>query len=104
MKKLKLTITAIALFVATMSSFATEIEPKPTKESNQAFRSEIVSLIGSEIPEYLTNGKEFTANLSLMLNNSNELIVVSTSSENTSLDNYLKSKLNYQKIDIPLAY
>lgn len=100
MKKLKLTITAVALFLATMTSFATEIEPKPTKESNQAFRSEIVSLIGSEVPDYITDGKDLTANLSLMVNNSNELIVVSTSANNTSLDNYLKSKLNYQKIDV----
>lgn len=98
MKKLKLTITAIALCFATMTSFATEIEP--VKESNQAFRSEIVSLLGSEIPDYLTNGKDFTANLSLMLNNNNELIVVSTSSKNESFDNYVKSKLNYQKIDV----
>jgi len=98
MKKLKLTITAVALFLTTFTSFATEIEP--TKESNQAFRSEIVSLIGSEVPDYLTNGKDITANLSLMLNNSNELIVVSTNAGSTSLDNYLKSKLNYQKIDV----
>ena len=98
MKKLKLTITAIALCFATMTAFATEIEP--TSESNQAFRSQIVSLLGSEVPDYLTDGGELTANLSLMLNNNNEIIVVSTNSNNESLDNYVKSKLNYQKIDV----
>jgi hypothetical protein len=97
MKKLKLTITAIALCFASMTSFASEIEPTP---SNQAFRSQIVSLLGSEFPDYLTENGEITADISLMLNNNNELIVVSTTSENQSLDNYVKGKLNYQKIDV----
>lgn len=99
MKKLKLTITAIALCFATMTSFATEIEPKPT-ETKKAFRSEIVSLIGSEVPSYLTEDGDIKTDLSLMLNNKNEVIVISTDSENESLDNYLKGKLNYQKIDV----
>ena len=69
MKKLKLTITAIALCFATMTAFATETEPTTaTSESNQAFRNQIVSLLGSEVPNYLTDGGELTANLSLMLN------------------------------------
>ena len=101
MKKLKLTITAIALCFATMTAFATETEPTTaTSESNQAFRSQIVSLLGSEVPDYLTNGGDITTSLSLMLNNDNEVIVVSTDSKNESLDNYVKSKLNYQKIDV----
>lgn len=98
MKKLKLTITAIALCFATMTSFATEIEP--TSDSNQAFRSQIVNLLGSEFPDYLTNGKDLSTDISLMLNNNNEVIVVSTSSNSESLDNFLKGKLNYQKIDV----
>jgi len=98
MKKLKLTITAIALCFATMTSFATEIEP--AEETNQAFRSQIVTLLGSEFPDYLTANGDLTADISLMLNNNNELIVVSTSSKNESLDNYVKGKLNYQKIDV----
>lgn len=97
MKKLKLTITAIALCFATMTSFASEIEPV---ETNQAFRSQIVNLLGSEFPDYLTANGDLTADISLMLNNNNELIVVSTSSKSESLDNYVKGKLNYQKIDV----
>lgn len=97
MKKLKLTIAAIALCFATMTSFASEIEPV---ETNQAFRNQIVQLLGSEFPDYLTNGKDLSTDISLMLNNNNEVIVVSTDSENESLDNFLKGKLNYQKIDV----
>ena len=97
MKKLKLTITAIAICFATMTSFASDIETTKTKE---AFRSKIVSLLGSEFPDYLTDGKNLTADISLMLNNKNELIVVSTSSNKESLDNFLKSKLNYQKNNV----
>ena len=97
MKKLKLTITAIALCFATITASATETKPN---ETNKAFRTKIVSLIGTEAPSYLTNGKEITAKISLMLNNKNQVIVVSVDSKNTSIEAYIKSKLNYQKIDV----
>ena len=99
MKKLKLTIMAIALSFATLTASAMETEPNK-KETNQKFRSEIVSLIGTEAPSYLTEGKDVKAKLSLMLNNKNEVIVVSVDSKNTSVEAYVKSKLNYQKIDV----
>ena len=69
--------------------------PKPRKHSEVK-----LFLLGSEFPDYLTDGKNLTADISLMLNNKNELIVVSTSSNKESLDNFLKSKLNYQKINV----
>ncbi|MFD2567538.1 hypothetical protein [Pseudotenacibaculum haliotis] len=99
MKKLKLTITAIALCFATMTAFANDNEPT-AKEKNNAFRSKIVSLLGSEIPVQLTDGKALKASLTLMVNNNNEIIVVSTNSKDASVDTYVKSKLNYKKIDV----
>ena len=99
MKKLKLTITAIALCFATLAASATEINPSK-KEANKAFRSKIVSLIGSEAPSYLTQGKDVTAKLSLMLNNKNQVIVVSVDSKSGNVEEYVKSKLNYQKINV----
>ena len=99
MKKLKLTITAIALCFATITASATETKPS-NKEANKAFRSKIVSLIGSEAPSYLTQGKDVTAKLSLMLNNKNQVIVVSVDSKSGNVEEYVKSKLNYQKINV----
>ena len=99
MKKLKLTITAIALCFATITASATET-PSTTKETNKAFRSKIVNLIGTEAPSYLTNGKDVTAKLSLMLNNKNQVIVVSVDSKSDTVEEYVKSKLNYQEIKV----
>ena len=100
MKKLKLTITAIALCFATITASATESTPLTKKEANKAFRSKIVSLIGTEAPSYLTDGKDVTAKLSLMLNNKNQVIVVSVDSKSGTVEEYVKSKLNYQKINV----
>jgi hypothetical protein len=102
MKKLKLTITAIALCFATITASATETTPSTVtkKETNKAFRSKIVSLIGSEAPSYLTDGKDVTAKLSLMLNNKNQLIVVSVNTKSGMVEEYVKGKLNYQKIKV----
>jgi hypothetical protein len=100
MKKLKLILMAIALCFATMTVSATETTPDKTSETNKAFRTKIISLIGTEAPSYLTNGKDVTAKLSLMLNNKNQVIVVSVDSKNNSIEEYVKSKLNYQKIDV----
>lgn len=97
MKKLKLVLTAIALFAITTTSFANEINSNTT---NGDFRNEIASLIGAEAPTYLTNGKDIKAKISLMLNNNNEVIVVSVDSKSNSVASYVKAKLNYQKIDV----
>ena len=100
MKNLKLTLAAIALCFATLTTSATETTPKKANETNKAFRSKIVSLIGKEAPDYLTDGKDVTAKLSLMLNNKNQVIVISVDSKSTSLEEYVKSKLNYQEIKV----
>ena len=97
MKKLKLTLVAFAICFASLSATATETEPNT---SNTELRSEIVSLLGTVFPENLTNGKDIKASVSLMLNNKNQLVVVSIDSKSSSVDTYVKSKLNYQKIDV----
>ncbi len=101
MKKLKLTITAIALCFATLAASATETTTVTKKEANKAFRSKIVSLIGDEAPEYLVEkGEDVKARISLMLNNKNQVIVVSVDSKSSNVEEYVKGKLNYQEIDV----
>jgi hypothetical protein len=100
MKKLKLTITAIALCFATLTASATDTTPLTKEQAHKAFRSKIVKLIGSEAPSYLTEGKDVTAKLSLMLNNKNQVIVVNVSTSSGNVEEYVKGKLNYQKINV----
>lgn len=97
MKNLKLMLAAFAICFASLSATATETEPNST---NNELRSEIVTLLGTEAPSNLTDGKDVKASVSLMLNNQNQLIVVSVDSKIRSVDTYVKSKLNYQKIDV----
>ena len=47
----------------------------------------------------IINGKSEIANLRLMINNENELIVLDTGTDNSQLDRYIKSQLNYKKVD-----
>ena len=100
MKNLKLTITAIALCFTTLAASATEPKPVTKAETKKAFRTEIVSLIGTEAPDYLTNGQDVKARISLMLNNKNEVIVLSVDSKSSNVEEYVKGKLNYQEIKV----
>ncbi|MEQ6124097.1 hypothetical protein AAON49_07860 [Pseudotenacibaculum sp. MALMAid0570] len=99
MKKLKLTITAIALCFATLTAFANETEPLATKSKNE-LRSEIVSILGTQVPSYLVDNSDIKANVSLIVNNQNQLIIVSVDTKSNTVDKYLKSKLNYQKVNV----
>lgn len=100
MKNLKLTLTVIALCLTTLAASATERAGETKKETNKVFRSKIVSLIGAEAPDYLTNGKDVKAKISLMLNNKNEVIVLSVDSKSSQVEEYVKGKLNYQEIKV----
>lgn len=96
MRKLKLIIAIIAISLATtFSTTASEKEPsKITKE----LRTEIVEFLGSKIPiEFEKNEK---VDVSFMINNENEIIVISVDSDNKSFDSYVKKQLNYKKIKV----
>ena len=97
MKKLKLVLAAIAISFASLTATATETEPK---SSNNELRSQIVSLLGSEAPTSITDGKDVKASVSLMLNNKNQIVVLSIDSKSGSVETFVKSKLNYQTIDV----
>jgi len=46
--------------------------------------------------------KELTANVTLMLNQENEMIVISVDSDDKQLESFIKSRLNYKKIDLSI--
>lgn len=97
MKKLKLLLAMFALCFVTLTATATEKEPS---KSSKNLRSKIVKLLGPDAPSHITNGKDVKAEVSLMLNNKNEIIIVSVKSKNNSVDSYVKGKLNYQAVSV----
>lgn len=95
MKNLKTIITVIAISLATtFTTSATEGTPSDDKKT---LRTEIVSLLGKKLP--LEIDKSSTAQISFIVNNKNEVIVVSVDSKHSEFNSYVKSKLNYKKLD-----
>jgi len=98
MKKLqKFTLTITFLF-ASVTSFAFNPDPKPNNDKNN-LHTQIVKLLGDEIPEYLCDGKQSKTKVYFIVNNKDEIVVVSTDCNNDKMSNYLKGKLNYKKIN-----
>lgn len=95
MNNLKSIITIIAIcFATSFASFASETTP--TKVNNK-LRTEIVSIIGNNIKVEIE--KTTKAEISFLVNEENEIVVVSVYCNSNEFNSYIKSKLNYKKID-----
>jgi len=99
MKNLKTIIAVVAIGLLTVlpASANTNTEPA-SKEAKTILRTEIVSLLGTH--SYDLSDKTLEAQVSVMLNNQNELVVVSVSSDSETVTNYVKSRLNYKKVTV----
>jgi len=95
MRNLKTFITILALSFATLAPASANNDIEPAAET--ALRSKIVSLLGHH--NYAING-ELTAEISVMLNTVNELIVVSVNSNSKKVVAFVKSKLNYKIVAV----
>lgn len=96
MKNFKTIITVIAISLSTI--FSTVAIEKNPSDTNKNLRSKIVPMLGTEILLDVKN--DCKAEVSFLVNNQNELIVISVDSKVTGFSSYVKSKLNYKKIDI----
>ncbi len=93
MKSFKFILLVSAVFLLNVSvAFSNPI--KPTDE----LREEIVDIIGfSFLDEYEEN--EYSAEVLFTVNSEQELIVLSVSSASEDAEDYLRDKLNYEKVD-----
>ena len=55
-------------------------------------------MLGNKIP--LEIDKSSTAQISFLINNKNEIVVISVESEIATFNKYAKNKLNYKKINL----
>lgn len=93
MKNFKTITVALALFV-TMGVFATEGK-KETKDNN----------LSGQIYEMLKDNqfdedKELTAEVKFIVNDKGELIVLSVETKDEVLEGFVKSRLNYKKVQL----
>lgn len=95
MNKLKSIITIIAISLAT--TFSTTATEKTTSKTNKKLRTEIVSILGDKIPMEIK--KTTKAEVSFIINDKNEIVVVSVDCESKEFNSFVKNKLNYKKIN-----
>ena len=96
MKNFKSIIAIFAISVATVfSSYASNENPPIKKTEN--LRAEIVSILGTQTPFDIDESSK--AEVVFTVNNNNEIVVLSVASENSEFNSYVKSRLNYKKLD-----
>ncbi len=93
MKKLKIFVLALTLFA--MNASAAVIDPlTPTAK----LRNEIIDLIGNDCSfEY--DKDACTAEILFTINHKSEIVVISVTSDNPNADKFIKSRINYVKVN-----
>ena len=95
MRKVKvfiLALTSLMVFAGTLQASAPDNTPKKN------LRSELIRLIDRPA-EGILQESNAEVNLQLMVNGNREVIVINTGTDDPLLDAYLKSKLNYRKVE-----
>ena len=95
MKNLKLFIAIVAISVSSVMSVSANTEPTEAKKN---LRAQIVTLLGNH--SYDLDNQTLTAEISVMLNNKGELIVISVESDDDQVQSFVKSRLNYKKVSV----
>jgi hypothetical protein len=92
----KLVVLFLGFTLSTTVLFANK--DSPNVEAKKQLRTEIVRLLGNN--EFPLIGELAKAEISILLNSKNELVIISVKSENSLLENYIKRKLNYKKVHV----
>ena len=101
MKNFKTIIAILAISIASVlpASAITNTEINPaSKAAKTILRAEIVELLGHH--EYNFDIKVLEAQVSVMLNNKNELVVLDVKTDSKTVAKFVKSKLNYKKVNV----
>ncbi len=94
MKKVKVFLVATALLIGTL--FTTAAVPAPVEKTN--FSVELEKLL--ENPNF---DIEVTTSVCFVINSEGEIVVLSVDTENTVVERFIKSRLNYEKIKSSLT-
>ena len=89
------TIKTLLLVVAIAFSSVLSASNKPTKDTSNAISQEIGKLLKN--PNFTVEDDVF-ANVKVLFNEDNEIVVLSVDSETKGIDGYIKSRLNYKEL------
>ncbi|SHJ61522.1 hypothetical protein [Aquimarina spongiae] len=92
----KLAVVVLAIVLGTSSLFASN--ENPTKNAEKDLRNQIAVLL--ERPEIKVEKQELTADIEFVLNNKGEIVVLSVDAEKEIIEDYVKARLNYKKVDL----
>ncbi|WP_273566259.1 hypothetical protein [Maribacter halichondriae] len=96
MRKFSLALVA-AMLLITSGVFANDSKIDSKKaDPNKTISSQIAELLDDN-PFVLTH--DLTANIKFMLNDQKEIVVLSVDTEDEVLEGFLKSRLNYTKVE-----
>lgn len=89
------TIKTLLLVAVVAFSSALYASDKPTKDTSNAISEEIGKLLKD--PSFTVEDDVF-ANVKVLFNEDNEIVVLSVDSETKGIDGYIKSRLNYKEL------
>ncbi len=90
----KITVLLFAIVLGSSQIFASNNNPV---NAEQLLRNEIASLL--DHPKIKVEKEELSANIEFTLNSRDEIVVLTVDSEQDIVIEYVKSRLNYKKID-----
>ncbi|MDG1572350.1 hypothetical protein OZ410_08485 [Robiginitalea sp. M366] len=100
MKKVPVILAAAALML-TANAFATEGKTKAKSNEAEAPKTEIAAEIGQMLKDHrfvLEDNQELEASVRFVVNEDNQLVVLSVRTQDDRVESYLKAKLNYQDV------
>ena len=100
MKNFKTLITILTISIASIlpASANADSDPKNPQTVHTALRTEIAELLGNHDNTF--EGQDLHAEVSIIINNNNELVIVDVKTNNLKVDYFIKDKLNYKKVAI----
>lgn len=94
------TIKNLVLVLAITFSSVLSASTNPTNEEPSVLSTEIAALLDS--PNFRI-ADEILAKVTFVLNQKNEIVVLNVDTDNSQLEGYIKSRLNYNKLPAQMA-
>jgi len=98
MRKISLVFLS-AVFLVTTSLSATE--PEPVSEVSKKLSSQITKLLEDN---RISVKEDLTAMVMITINEDNEIVVISVETADENLEQVIKTRLNYEKVDLAPQY
>ncbi|WP_394749859.1 hypothetical protein [Spongiimicrobium salis] len=95
MRKINLVLIVVVL-LSTLNTFA-----KVSETKNPVEGKDLTAQIGELLEDnaFTIEEVDLTAKVKFILNDENEIVVLSVATENASFEAFVKSRLNYQKVE-----